>query len=262
MPKRFTMADVTGAPDKHDGDDEQRYGVGGSSAGGGGSDQQVLGWGKDMEDKARKAGAVDAHNFEGAEEDDLRFKITMWKPPPGKEKAFSVNDGPLRTGDTPDDDAFLGAIMDGRIPAELFEQCKGKEPLVDLMDRTGEEYVAPPKPKYEKFGGEGMSVGGAPRVQLDASAPIEQVDYKFELDEGAKMTKLQLNFHDGTKIAQKFNLTHTVQDITLFMLSQKPLPMGTTFELRTSYDKRLLDNPMVTIQDGGLKGEALMQTLT
>ena len=61
---------------------------------------------------------------------------------------------------------------------------------------------------------------------LDTSAPLMEVDYKFVLDEGAKTTKLQLTFHgmnrcstadglltcafsDATKIAQKFNLSHT-----------------------------------------------------
>ena len=33
----------------------------------------------------------------------------------------------------------------------------------------------------------------------------------------------------------------------MFMESQKPMPFGTTFELRTAYDKTLLDNPSLTI---------------
>merc|ERR1719152_630899 len=107
-----------------------------------------------------------------------------------------------------------------------------------------------------------MSLGGSQKVELDSSAPVMEVDYKFVLDESAKTTKLQLTFHDGSKIVQKFNLTHTVQDIRLFMESQKPLPFGTTYELRTAFDKRLLDDVSQTIQDGGLRGEALMQTLT
>merc|ERR1712196_674290 len=36
---------------------------------------------------------------------DFRFKVIFWKSPPG-ETYFSVNDGPLRTGADPSDEAF------------------------------------------------------------------------------------------------------------------------------------------------------------
>lgn len=106
-----------------------------------------------------------------------------------------------------------------------------------------------------------MCVAFREKVVLDPSAPVEAVDYNFVLDESAKTTKLQLNFHDGTKLVQKFNLTHTVHDVRMFMQSHKPLPFGTTFELRTAYDKRLLDDSSVTIEAGKLKGESLIQAL-
>jgi len=237
-----------------DDDDEQKYHVGGSGKGGG-SDQQVVGWGKENFEKARAAGAVSADEHE-AKEDDFRFKVTFWK------NGFSVNDGPLRTGETPEDQAFIQDIDNQTIPGELQAQCAGKEPVVDLIDSRGEEYKEPPKPKYVKFGGEGMSLGGAARVEIDASAPLDEVNYKFVLDESAKTTKLQLTFHDGTKKVQKFNLTHTVQDIRLWMMSEKPLPMGTTFNLQTAFDKKVLEDPHVTIQDGGLRGESIMQILS
>lgn len=251
-----------------DDDDETRYGVGGSGKGGG-SDQQVVGWGKSEWEKARAEGAVSEETYQAAlangeidGANDFRFKVIFWKSPPG-ETHFSVNDGPLRNGADPNDEAFIKAIRDERrCPDELFVQCKGKEPVVELVDKTSEEYKEPPKPKYVAFSGGGMSLGGSQKVELDSSAPVMEVDYKFVLDESAKTTKLQLTFHDGSKIVQKFNLTHTVQDIRLFMESQKPLPFGTTYELRTAFDKRLLDDVSQTIQDGGLRGEALMQTLT
>jgi len=112
---------------------------------------------------------------------EFRFKITFWKSPPGQ-TFFSVNDGPLRgnTGDAADE-AFLKAIRDERPPTaslptlpltaiprsigrrcpdELTVQAEGKDPVVDLMDKTTEEYKEPPKPAYVKFSGGGMSLGG------------------------------------------------------------------------------------------------------
>ena len=66
---------------------------------------------------------------------------------------------------------------------------------MDLVDKTSEEYKEPPKPKYIKFSGDGMSLGGSAKVEIDASAAVMEVDYDFKLDESQKTTKLQLNFH-------------------------------------------------------------------
>lgn len=271
MPKKFSVHDVLGGGnDEPDDDRETRYGVGGSGRGGG-SDQQVVGWGKAEWDKARAEGAVSEEEYQAAQgrgevgTNDFRFKVIFWKSPPGQ-TLFSVNDGPLRgAGSDPADEAFLRAIRDERrCPDELEQQCQGKEAVVDLVDSTSEEYKAPPKPQYVAYSGEGMSLGGdsGAKPTIDPDAPTDSVEYTLKLDEGSKMTKLQLNFHDGSKIVQKFNLTHTVRDIRMFMASQKPLPLGVTFELRTAYDKKLLDDEAATIEGAKLKGESLMQTLT
>ena len=111
---------------------------------------------------------------------EFRFRITFWKSPPGQ-TYFSVNDGPLRgASNDPADEAFLKAIrddrshvrrsrptaphysiaVDRRCPDELMAQAMDKDPVVDLVDKTTEEYKEPPKPKYIKFSGDGMSLGG------------------------------------------------------------------------------------------------------
>jgi len=192
--------------------------------------------------------------------DQYRFKVVFWK------NGFSVNDGQLRTGESAEDQAFLHSIHEKReCPAELLSEAAGKEPVVDLVDKSGQEYVAPPKPKYVAFSGSGQSLGGgnstASAPVVDPSAPIMASDYKLELNESEKTTKLQLLFHDGSKIVQKFNLTHTVLDIRLFMESQKPLPMGTCFELMTTYPPATLSDHSITIEAGGLKGQAITQKI-
>jgi len=96
---------------------------------------------------------------------------------------------------------------------------------------------------------------------IDQSAPVVSSDYKLELDETQKTTKLQLHFHDGSKIVQKFNLYHTVLDIRLFMESQKPLPMGTCFELITTYPPATLSDHSLSIEAGGLKGQSITQKI-
>jgi len=46
------------------------------------------------------------------------------------------------------------------------------------------------------------------------------------------------------------------------MESQIPLAMGTTWELKTSYEKRLLEELSLTIEEANLKGECLIQIIT
>lgn len=269
MPKKFSVHDVLGGDhDKEEDDKETRHGVGGSGRGGG-SDQQVVGWGRAEWEKAKADGAVSEEAFQDAiargefnADDEFRFRITFWKSPPGS-TYFSVNDGPLRgVNDDPADEAFLKAIRDERrCPDELMAQAQNKDPVVDLADKTSEEYKEPPKPKYVKFSGDGMSLGGAAKVEIDKDAPVMEVDYEFKLDESIKTTKLQLAFHDGTKKTQKFNLHHTVHDIRMWMESQKPLPFGTTWQLSDSYDKKVLEDMSLTIEAGKLKGASLLQGL-
>lgn len=103
-------------------------------------------------------------------QDQYRFKVIFWK------NGFSVNDGPLRTGESGADQAFLQSIHEKRYrpsrpacvppttecsecPTELLSEAGGKEPVVDLVDKSGQEYVAPPKPKYVAFSGAGQSLG-------------------------------------------------------------------------------------------------------
>lgn len=184
--------------------------------------------------------------------------MTFWK------NGFSVNDGPLRSGEAPADQLFLKSIHEKReCPQELVAEAAGKEPVVDLVDKSSQMYEAPPKPAYVAFSGSGQSMGGnqTAAVQLDSAAPLAASDYKLELDETQKTTKLQLNFHDGSKVVQKFNLTHTVNDVRLFMASQRPLPVGTGFELHTTYPPAVLNDHNITIQDGGLKGQSMLQKL-
>eukprot|EP00656_Telonema_subtile_P052408 TRINITY_DN7306_c0_g1_i2.p1 TRINITY_DN7306_c0_g1~~TRINITY_DN7306_c0_g1_i2.p1 ORF type:complete len:255 (+),score=62.57 TRINITY_DN7306_c0_g1_i2:198-962(+) len=253
MAKRVTMNDIRKA-EEGDSDKDQRYGVGGSSKGGG-SDQQVLGWGKDQWDAAQRDG-VSAEEF-GPHGDEYRFKVTFWR------NGFSVNDGPLRTGETPEDQAFIHTIHEQRqVPAELLAEAGTKDAVLDLVNKPGQDWEPPPKPKFAAFGGAGQSLGNSTAAPvIDHSAPVVVSDFRLEVDESEKTTKLQLLFHDGSKIVQKFNLTHTVQHIRMFMESQKPLPAGTSFALMTTYPPATLDDHSVTIQDGGLKGQAITQKL-
>uniref|UniRef100_A0A915CW91 SEP domain-containing protein n=1 Tax=Ditylenchus dipsaci TaxID=166011 RepID=A0A915CW91_9BILA len=64
---------------------------------------------------------------------------------------FSIDDGPLRTSDDPQNGAFMRALVTGRVPEELAAVHPGREIDLQLV-RKESEYVAPkPKPFSGKF---------------------------------------------------------------------------------------------------------------
>jgi len=75
---------------------------------------------------------------------EVTLIIKFWRT------GFSVDDGPLRNFNDPENDAFIREIRQGIIPKELEAQSKGKIISVNLMDKSNEDYVVP-KPVLKSF---------------------------------------------------------------------------------------------------------------
>jgi hypothetical protein len=56
---------------------------------------------------------------------------------------FTVDDGPLRKGDDPANAAFLAAVNQGQMPAELIGEDGAAEGDVHLIDKSGEVHLRP-----------------------------------------------------------------------------------------------------------------------
>jgi UBX domain-containing protein 1 len=54
---------------------------------------------------------------------------------------FTVDDGPLRKGDDPANAAFLAAVNQGQMPAELIGEDGAAEGDVHIIDKSGEVHL-------------------------------------------------------------------------------------------------------------------------
>ena len=141
--------------------------------------------------------------------------LTFWR------NGFSLDDGPLRSFEDPDNAAFLANIRQGRVPPELKAQF-GQAVNLAVADKSGEDYVPPPK-KLKPFGGQGNRLGSvdpdapasvvaaaltpapapaaapaaASSSSASSSAPASSV-----VDESAPTTTIQIRLADGTRYAR------------------------------------------------------------
>ena len=71
---------------------------------------------------------------------------------------FTVDNGPFRALDDPENAEFLQDMAQGVVPRELEAGAKG--PVnVSLVDKRGEDYEKPPAPSYVAYSGAGQTVG-------------------------------------------------------------------------------------------------------
>ena len=171
-------------------------GFGGAGAG------QTLGSGGNDND--------DEHDEQEEEEEDepetQTRRLTFWRD------GFSIEDGPLMRYDAPGNREILQAIQSGRAPPSLFGVRYDQPLQVEVAQRTGEDYVPPPK-VFKGFEGEGNRLGnvtpdiygrgsGSGSQQQPAtsatSAP-QPAGAGFELDQGKPVTSIQIRLADGSK---------------------------------------------------------------
>ena len=190
--------------DKETHEDQDKFYVGGQGRNGGGSGQEVLDP-ADMMKKARDNGAQTAAEYQQTQSDaaassnafhgagvslsgstvdgqstpptPTEHTITFWKD------GFSVDDGPLRTADEPENAAFLREVHMGRLPAELAGPNGDAESDVHLVDKTSEPYKPPPA-TVKPFQGSGRSMREpATEGAVAASASAEAAELSQRVDE-------------------------------------------------------------------------------
>eukprot|EP00320_Phaeocystis_rex_P003239 CAMPEP_0119069628 /NCGR_PEP_ID=MMETSP1178-20130426/24340_1 /TAXON_ID=33656 /ORGANISM="unid sp, Strain CCMP2000" /LENGTH=266 /DNA_ID=CAMNT_0007051405 /DNA_START=34 /DNA_END=834 /DNA_ORIENTATION=- len=266
------MANVKSLKDmeeENDDDKRQAYYAGGNSQNGGGSGQEILDPREFMKRARDEMGAqsVDEHNsnkpagtssFSGTGQSLDGQSVGQPLAPPPQEhtitfwsNGFSVDDGPLRNAQDPDNAAFLADVNQGRMPAELMGADGNPEGDVHIIDKSGEEYVPP---KAKPFSGEGRTMRDE-----SAGATAQAVGgAEIVVDEGQPTTTLQIRLADGTRKVVKANHTHTVlqlqQHVSTFC------PPGTAFTLSTAFPRKKLTEMDKTLAEAGVLNETLMQT--
>lgn len=157
---------------------------------------------------------------------------------------------------------------------------------VDLEDHRKEEYKAPKK-KISMFAGEGHKLGNpAPTVtgstpSSTATSPTtaagpppptavspdentqneKRASQQLKLDDAQPTTMIQIRLADGSRLAARFNHTHTVEDIRQFIGVARPVYGAQRFNLLTTFPSKELTDGSVTVKDAGLLNAALLQRL-
>jgi len=150
-------------------------------------------------------------------------------------QGFTVDDGELRPYEDPRNRQFFESITHNEIPAELRKP--GSTMVhVNVEDHLSEDYVKR-TPKFKAFAGSGHTLGSpapatteetAAAASSPAAAAVAQpsdnqaeneakASANLNIQEEQPTTMLSIRLADGGRLSARFNLSHTVQDIHLFI---------------------------------------------
>ncbi|TPX42883.1 hypothetical protein SeMB42_g04548 [Synchytrium endobioticum] len=199
-------------------------------------------------------------------------QLTFWR------NGFSIDDGPLRDYNDPENEEFLRAINNGRAPTHLLNVAYGQPVEVKVAHRIQEDYKPPPRKPASPFGGSGYRLGApvpgeassaSSTAAIPGSFPVSttaattpQLPLQFSVDGNLPATSIQIRLADGTRMVAKFNLTHTVGDIRRFINHSRPGLTGTPYVLMTTFPNKELTDENATIQASGLVNSVIMQKLS
>lgn len=176
------------------------------------------------------------------------------------ENGFTVDDGPLRLFNDPENEAFLSDVNRGVVPREMEEPGIG-DVSITLIDKKKETYV-PPKKKIVPFSGGGQRLGA--QASASSAAPpqapnVQQAAAAVSIDESRPVASVQVRLSDGTRLVARLNEDSTVGDLRAFVRASRP--GNAQFRLSTQFPRKVLDDDSKTIKDAQLKGAVVMQTM-
>jgi len=242
----------------------------GAAAAAGSSKSTFSGAGYRLGDTVRPAEKTGGEK--SADSDVQAISVTvvmrMWQ------NGFTIDDGPLRTFDSPADRQFLEHIMQGRLPPELIQTHRGKQIDLEMEDHRQEEYKPPKQTKA--FTGQGHMLGspvpdvvGAGKIgeksnaaasaANGASANVPEPISQPPVDESKPITNIQVRLGNGDRLVLKLNHDHTVKDLRDFINLMRPDLATRTFVLMTNFPNKELTNESATLVEANLLNAVIIQ---
>ncbi|XP_019439843.1 PREDICTED: plant UBX domain-containing protein 4-like [Lupinus angustifolius] len=178
---------------------------------------------------------------------------------------FTVNDGPLRSLDDPENASFLESIKKSECPKELEPADRRSSVNVNLI-RRNEKYPEPAKQQPVSFQGVGRTLGSsstsvAPEP-IPVSTPLNSAPTPsagLVVDQSLPSTSIQIRLADGTRLISHFNLNHTVSDIRGFVdASRSGAPRNYQLQIM-SFPPKVLTDHTQTIEQAGLANSVVIQ---
>ncbi|XP_048487258.1 NSFL1 cofactor p47 isoform X2 [Plutella xylostella] len=174
---------------------------------------------------------------------------------------FTVDAGALRRYSDPEHAEFLNCIRRGEIPAELSEA--GGEVRVTLEDRRHEECPTGAPAAARAFSGKGHLLGSPTPPTVGATAPVaadvqdaaaneRAAIAALNLDETQPVTSIQFRLPDGSRLAGRFNHTHTVGQLRQYIVTALPIYQLRPFVLQTTFPSAELTDDSQTVKEANL----------
>ncbi|KAJ6363884.1 hypothetical protein OIU76_028922 [Salix suchowensis] len=178
---------------------------------------------------------------------------------------FTVDDGPLRRLDDPENASFLESIRKSECPKELEPSDRRSSVHVNLI-RRDQKCPEPEKQRNVAFQGIGRTLGStsaSPASEPTAdSAPLSSAPAPLMglvVDKTLPSTSIQLRLADGTRMVAHFNNSNTVNDIRSFIDASRP-GGARNYQLQMmGFPPKLLTEPTQTIEKAGLSNSVVIQ---
>ncbi|KAG6486922.1 plant UBX domain-containing protein 4-like [Zingiber officinale] len=194
--------------------------------------------------------------------ENIIHNIYFWR------NGFTVNDGPLRRFDDPENASFLESITKSECPKELEPADRRTAVNVNLIRRQ-EDYSEPVR-RLAAFHGVGRTLGGGLSDNSATEPPVPPVDSTasstappsllgLSVDASLPSTSIQLRLADGTRMVARFNMNHTVGHIRAFIDASRP-GSSRTYQLQTvGFPPKQLNDLSKTIEEAGLANSVIIQ---
>ncbi|XP_057431532.1 plant UBX domain-containing protein 4 [Lotus japonicus] len=177
---------------------------------------------------------------------------------------FTVNDGPLRRLDDPENASFLESIKKSECPKELEPADRRTSVNVNLIRRN--ENYPEPKKSHVPFKGVGRTLGSSsastapePTVASAPSNSAPSLSSGLAVDQSLPSTSIQLRLADGTRLVSHFNYHHTISDIRAFIDASRPGGQQNYQLQMMGFPPKVLTDENQTIEQAGLANSVVMQ---
>ncbi|KAK4421369.1 Plant UBX domain-containing protein 4 [Sesamum alatum] len=192
--------------------------------------------------------------------ESVMHNIVFWR------NGFTVNDGPLRRLDDPENAPFLESIKKSECPKELQPADRRTAVHVNLVRR--DENYPEPQVRRAAFQGVGRTLGSSSPAEsvpeTTAAAPLHSAPSPsagLVVDRSLPSTSIQLRLADGTRMVAHFNYHHTIADIRSFIDASRP-DGSRTYQLQTvGFPPKVLTDYSQTIEQAGLLNSVVVQKL-
>eukprot|EP00571_Detonula_confervacea_P008069 CAMPEP_0172318670 /NCGR_PEP_ID=MMETSP1058-20130122/35509_1 /TAXON_ID=83371 /ORGANISM="Detonula confervacea, Strain CCMP 353" /LENGTH=287 /DNA_ID=CAMNT_0013033551 /DNA_START=16 /DNA_END=879 /DNA_ORIENTATION=+ len=279
MPNIHGLHDNNNAADESSDDDNNDRYVGGVDARGGGSGLAVVpnrdnandarGASDSIFNLAENAGntaaAAAAAGASGGGGGEVRRTITMYR------SGFTVDNGPYRQLNDPNNAEFLTSLSRGMIPRELSQEVRensegggNPEVMVGLVDKRAQEYDPERHGKqggadgggggFQSFSGEGQSLAAsAPAASSSSGGVINPTNATSPqtLDASKPTTSIAIRLLNGKRLVVKVNLDAPVSELGQHIGSQAGMD---PYSLTSGYPPARIDDLGKSVEEAGLKG--------